>query len=981
MNRTLLLITGLLCAQFAASQTEFQQAYTTYSYVPEGLLEAVAWTNTRMVHLSNNDEGCSGIPKAYGIMGLHDNGKGYFNETGAIVAQLSGINIDDQKLSAENQIMAYAASVDVLMAYTVGLPKKKNDANAIRTVLQTLSEIPDSGEVNLLARDMQVYSILRFMNSAEKSQQFGFTQTNFNLQELFGESNYKVLSSKKITFTDQGIESDHGDVYQALMNKSIEYGPAIWNPAPSCNYNSRNGVAISAITIHTVQGTYAGAISWAQNCVSDVSYHYVIRSADGQVTQMVLEEDKAWHVGSENPYTIGYEHEGYVNNAAWYTEEMYNSSADLSRDIVGSGYGIPPVRTYYGPATAGTNILGGCTKIKGHQHFANQTHVDPGINWNWEKYYRLINDPYPLITITTASGNLYDTGGAAGNYPDDERQAWLIQPPGAQSITLDFTAFDLEYGYDNLFIYDGDTITAPLIGSYTGTTSPGIIISTGGSILLEFRSDCSTVSSGWEVSYTETVSDATPPLTSIQSGVLWNTDDFTVGFVDTDAQSGIAGSFYLAGRKAISDNDWSSDGSYGFALETFEDGAGNWTANTGTYALNSGTYSFSDVNESNSNTYMNLDQTNVYSYLYEWDQTITSTEANQRAGIHFFCDDPTLPNRGNSYFVYLRENDDKLQIYSVENDVFNLESDIDFIVNQGQTYNCKTYFDPNSGIIDVYIDDSLIGSWQDVAPLTSGNSISLRTGGCAAEFDNIRVYQSRNNSVNIPAGLTDLMTIESEGATPTGIVRSLALDSAGNWSMPVVETYLLDFSVPTIDFLNDGTGNDQDTFMISTLDANWNAIDIHSGIGDYEVAIGTLPTIDNIYPWTSNGLSTAFSMVLSSPVYDQVYHVSLSVTNQAGLTNQFMSDGQRYIDDLGISSAQALEDMEVYPNPASETITLKGSLIDFDIYLYDMNGKLCMKQSSSEGSSLNVSQLSNGTYNLMIKSDDAFLIKRLIIKH
>ena len=328
MNRTLLLITGLLCAQFAASQTEFQQAYTTYSYVPEGLLEAVAWTNTRMVHLSNNDEGCSGIPKAYGIMGLHDNGKGYFNETGAIVAQLSGINIDDQKLSAENQIMAYAASVDVLMAYTVGLPKKKNDANAIRTVLQTLSEIPDSGEVNLLARDMQVYSILRFMNSAEKSQQFGFTQTNFNLQELFGESNYKVLSSKKITFTDQGIESDHGDVYQALMNKSIEYGPAIWNPAPSCNYNSRNGVAISAITIHTVQGTYAGAISWAQNCVSDVSYHYVIRSANGQVTQMVLEEDKAWHVGSENPYTIGYEHEGYVNNAAWYTEEMYNSSAD-----------------------------------------------------------------------------------------------------------------------------------------------------------------------------------------------------------------------------------------------------------------------------------------------------------------------------------------------------------------------------------------------------------------------------------------------------------------------------------------------------------------------------------------------------------------------------------------------------------------------------------------------------------------------------
>ena len=37
------------------------------------------------------------------------------------------------------------------------------------------------------------------------------------------------------------------------------------------------------------------------------------------------------------------------------------------------------------------------------------------------------------------------------------------------------------------------------------------------------------------------------------------------------------------------------------------------------------------------------------------------------------CDDPTLPNRGNSYFVWMREDDDKLQIYKVVNDVFSLE--------------------------------------------------------------------------------------------------------------------------------------------------------------------------------------------------------------------------------------------------------------------------------------------------------------------
>ena len=176
-----------------------------------------------------------------------------------------------------------------------------------------------------------------------------------------------------------------------MINKSQDYGPALWTPTTSCNFSSRNGTAVSAITIHTVQGSYSGAISWAQNCNSGVSYHYVIRSSDGQVTQMVLEGSKAWHVGSENPYTIGYEHEGYVNNPVWYTNSLYQSSANLSKDIILSGYGINGLRTYYGAASSGSNVLGTCVKIKGHQHYPNQTHTDPGINWDWEKYYRLIN--------------------------------------------------------------------------------------------------------------------------------------------------------------------------------------------------------------------------------------------------------------------------------------------------------------------------------------------------------------------------------------------------------------------------------------------------------------------------------------------------------------------------------------------------------------------------------------------------------------
>lgn len=511
MNYFVLILSFIFCALFGSTQVDFQPAYTQNNLVPSGILEAVAWTNTHMVHLDSQVPACSGVPQPYGIMGLHEDGANYFNKTGKLVENLSGISILAQKQNPQNQIMAYAITFNQLMNSELANGGNANDPSLIRGVLYNMSEIPDSGIVNHLARDMQVYSILRFMNSQEKSQQYGFNASHYNLPILFGATNYAVLSSSKINIGATQISAENKAVYTLSAEKSVQYGPAIWNPAPTCNFSSRNGVAISAITIHTIQGSYAGAISWSQNCASNVSFHYVIRSSDGQVTQMVLEEDKGWHVGSENPYTIGYEHEGYVDDASWYTTEMYQSSADLSRDVINSGYGIPPLRTYYGPSSLVSDVLGACTKIKGHQHYPNQTHVDPGINWDWELYYRLINNNPTINTITSNGGSFYDTGGASSNYQDDERELWLFQPLNSSSVTLDFTSFNTELDYDYLFIYDGDNLDSNLIGVYSGTNSPGVITSSGSSLLVEFRSDCGVTTPGWEVAYTSTLLGVTNP--------------------------------------------------------------------------------------------------------------------------------------------------------------------------------------------------------------------------------------------------------------------------------------------------------------------------------------------------------------------------------------------------------------------------------------------------------------------------------------
>jgi peptidoglycan hydrolase-like amidase/N-acetyl-anhydromuramyl-L-alanine amidase AmpD len=176
----------------------------------------------------------------------------------------------------------------------------------------------------------------------------------------------------------------------AVAAASTDYPSALWDEANTNNWGSRSGVVPTNITIHTMQGSYAGTISWFNNASAVVSAHYLVRSSDGQITQMVREADKAYHVLNHNGYTIGIEHEGYVADASWYTNSMYNASAALVKDICGRR-SIDKTTCFQGPATSGTNFLPVTVRIKGHQHYDGNTHTDPGINWNWSKYYGLIN--------------------------------------------------------------------------------------------------------------------------------------------------------------------------------------------------------------------------------------------------------------------------------------------------------------------------------------------------------------------------------------------------------------------------------------------------------------------------------------------------------------------------------------------------------------------------------------------------------------
>jgi N-acetyl-anhydromuramyl-L-alanine amidase AmpD len=112
----------------------------------------------------------------------------------------------------------------------------------------------------------------------------------------------------------------------------------------------------------------------------------VIRSSDGQITQLVHTKDIAFHAGNYwfNMHSIGIEHEGVmVDGARWYTDEMYRASARLVRYLA-ARYHIPLDREH----------------ILGHEELPAATpdrvaamHYDPGPYWNWAHYFDLLGAP------------------------------------------------------------------------------------------------------------------------------------------------------------------------------------------------------------------------------------------------------------------------------------------------------------------------------------------------------------------------------------------------------------------------------------------------------------------------------------------------------------------------------------------------------------------------------------------------------------
>lgn len=192
------------------------------------------------------------------------------------------------------------------------------------------------------------------------------------------------------------------------------YGPNSDDPRDFGNWDPAdrpNDLKIRYIIIHDTEGSYQSSLEWMQNTASYVSTHYLIKSSDGSITQMVRLQDVAWTAGNwfMNPHSINIEHEGFAaEGQVWYTEAMYRSSAKLVRWLADK-YDIPLDRQH---------ILGHDDIPRLDPARMDDAHWDPGPYWDWDHYMELLRAPeLPSKPVTDRTKVVTITPNFATNQP------------------------------------------------------------------------------------------------------------------------------------------------------------------------------------------------------------------------------------------------------------------------------------------------------------------------------------------------------------------------------------------------------------------------------------------------------------------------------------------------------------------------------------------------------------------------------------
>ena len=152
----------------------------------------------------------------------------------------------------------------------------------------------------------------------------------------------------------------------------------------------KKGIPVDRVVLHRMEGTFPGTIAWFKNGKRPVPTcaHYLV-SFDGDICQMVADEQKCYHAGNYNSRSIGIEHEGYTGVADGTIPQqrtparMLEASARIVA-VMAAKFSFPPDREH----------------VIGHYEVPGATHTDPGKHWPWDEYMRRVLANYQHLQTT-----------------------------------------------------------------------------------------------------------------------------------------------------------------------------------------------------------------------------------------------------------------------------------------------------------------------------------------------------------------------------------------------------------------------------------------------------------------------------------------------------------------------------------------------------------------------------------------------------
>lgn len=327
--------------------------------VPVQLLKSIAYTETRWQMVDAEPE-FEDRPGTFGLMALR-------SDRIEDAAELAGVDVDQAQTDPDANILAAAAWLSA-EADRSGV-EDRSDLGSWAEVAAAYSGIEDE-----IGRASYVYDGV-----------FPTIREGLEVETVTGEWQgdlEPVDAWPSFTLPPPAPALEAGP----------DYSGSVWRP--SGNYSSRPGGASgdpSMVIVHSCEGSYAGCWSWLRNGGSGVSAHYVIKENGNEITQLVRESKKAWHISatyscdrnsgtdcwrngsSSNNFTIGIEHAGFANQASW-EPNLIDQSARLVCDI-SQDHSIP--RDQY--------------HVVAHGQLQPWNRIDPGPNWPWGDYFDLID--------------------------------------------------------------------------------------------------------------------------------------------------------------------------------------------------------------------------------------------------------------------------------------------------------------------------------------------------------------------------------------------------------------------------------------------------------------------------------------------------------------------------------------------------------------------------------------------------------------